>query len=99
MESHYWGDPDGSRGRAIKTGRPYRTGNPGGNMGEHTSHAVPSDQSAMGRHSAVCSVCDASRVSWLVHAGSTLGIVPTTVRSTLDILHNMCARHFKYWEG
>ena len=41
----------------------------------------------------------ASRDSWLVHKGSNLGIVPTTVHSTLGILQNICARHFKYREG
>ena len=34
-----------------------------------------------------------------MHVGSYLGIVPTTVRSTLGILHNMCATRVKYREG
>ena len=44
-------------------------------------------------------MCDASRVIWLVHVGSYLGILPTTVRATLGILHNMCARHYKLREA
>ena len=44
-------------------------------------------------------VFDASCDCWLVHAGSTLGIVPTTVRFTLGILQNMWTTCVKYWKG